>query len=342
MRGRRTARPAAALVALALVLPAAVLAGCTGGPRSTAEPGPDRLTAAIAGSLADVAATGVDLAPLRSLLVSVHGRTVLERYWRSGPEDFRNVHSVTKTVLSALTGIAVGEGRLHLTDRLEDLLPEYRGTMPYAERRTTLEQLLTMTAGFPGDVDADVGGRLLFLDRPDWTAGALDPALLSYRGFAYSSTGAQVLAAVLERAAGEPLLDYARSRLFEPLGIDLSAARTAPVSGEQDPGYLSPGPAWPTGPDGTPAGWSLLKLRPRDLLALGRLHLADGIWQGRRILPAGWVAEATRTQSRSRRRTAGTATCGGWSGRAAGPRTPRSASAASWSRWCRRSTWWSW
>lgn len=297
MRTRRTT----ALAALLLAVTPAAVAGCTTGSSGTGSSSsspaplatPDQVTAALAGGLADLESSGVDLAPLRSLLVSVHGRTVIERYWGSGPDEFRNVHGVTTSVLSTLTGIAVGEGRLRLTDRLGDLLPEHRDAMPYAERTTTLQQLLTMTAGFPADVDADVGGRLQFLDGPDWTAGALDPALLSYQGFAYSSTGAQVLAAVLERAAGEPLLDYARSRLFDPLGIDLSAARTAPVTGEQDPAYLAPGPAWPTGPDGTAAGWALLTLRPRDLLALGRLHLADGVWQGRRILPAGWVAAAT-------------------------------------------------
>lgn len=93
--------------------------------------------------------------------------------------------------------------------------------------------------------------------------------------FNYSSGATTVLGRAVAKATGMRLDEYARARLFEPLGI-------------ADFEWASP---WATGETAAAAG---LRLRPRDMATLGQLMLADGLWGGRRVLSAGWVAESTK------------------------------------------------
>jgi CubicO group peptidase (beta-lactamase class C family) len=86
---------------------------------------------------------------LRAVLVSVDGEVVAERYYGSDPAEYADLQSVTKSIVSILAGIAIGEGKISGVDAtLEDLLPEHRKDMDGRTKRTTLRQLLTMTAGW--------------------------------------------------------------------------------------------------------------------------------------------------------------------------------------------------
>jgi len=120
--------------------------------------------------------------------------------------------------MSTLVGIAVGEGRLRLDQPLAQLLPSYAATMTPAVAHTTLRQVLTMTAGLAGSFS--VAGDLGFATSPDWVRAILThPAQPPGGSFVYSSGGSHLLSAILVTATGMSVLDYARAKLFDPLGI---------------------------------------------------------------------------------------------------------------------------
>jgi CubicO group peptidase (beta-lactamase class C family) len=190
------------------------------------------------------------------------------KQWRLVREDYYGglkasdrvpVFSVTKSVTSALVGIALAERRLRSVDqRLADFFPG-------ADRRIRLRHLLSMTSGY---------GRQLNFGDTDAAALAARP-LVNPPGtaFNYDSGSSDLLAAIVERATGMSLADYARTRLFAPMGIrDVR---------------------WP----GSRGGSGLL-LRPRDLLWFGQLYLADGAWKSRQLVPARWVQTSTRSHVR--------------------------------------------
>ena len=234
--------------------------------------------------------------PLRptvmSVLVSRGGRLLVERYYAQDGAQPHNIASVTKTVVSTLVGIAVDEGRLSLDDTLGELLPSYADSMTEQEAGVTLEHLLTMTAGFPGDPAPDRVG--FDPAAPDWVGDILRRGLSEPVGhFAYSSATSHLLSAILQEATGRSVLEYAEDTLFGPLGID-TRGMTGPVF---DPGarraYDRARLAWPVDPQGRNLGFGLLKLRPRDLLRLGQLYLDHGRWRGRPVVSPDWVDRAT-------------------------------------------------
>jgi CubicO group peptidase (beta-lactamase class C family) len=227
---------------------------------------------------------------LRSILISVDGTTELAFYQGSKATDHQHVWSVTKSVLSILVGIAVDEGKLRLEQPLAELLPEHASVMTDDQKATTLRQLLTMTGGMAGD-----GGGL----NPE----ADDPIgeLLTYSSkgpkdvFAYSNSGAHLVAAVVHEAVDRSLLDYAREKLFDPLGIDTQPAWEG-VNPNLKDGFDDAGFAWQTDSTGTHIGAYGLKLTPPDLVKLGELYLDEGMWNGRRIVSADWVRASTAPQ----------------------------------------------
>jgi CubicO group peptidase (beta-lactamase class C family) len=291
-----------ALVAFGTAALVVAAAGCTSGgaqtPLATVSVGGRQVDPGLAASVD--AFFGDDLAGSyrnrRSLLVVVGGQTVIERHDAgSTPAATYNVQSAGKSILSTLVGIAVGEGRLRLDATLGRLLPAYRPVMSAGVAAVTLRQLLTMTGGLPPDYYAKVFGPGIAPDI-DWvrtilTAGQDRPA----GRFQYSNGGAHLIAAILRRAVG-PLLGYARKKLFTPLGIKTTPALEGVARPEVIPAYDAAVFAWPTDPQGINIGGGGQKLTASDLDKLGRLWLADGRWQGRQIVPAAWLAQATTQQ----------------------------------------------
>ena len=212
------------------------------------------------------------------LLVVRHGILVVERYYDVHDRfSLFDVRSVTKSVVSTLVGIAVGDGLLSLGQNLGQLLPDRLPSDADARLRTiTVEHLLTMTAGFEWDDLADFW-RLLSSD--DWVGTTLRTSLAAEPGqvFAYNSGCSQLLSAILTRLTGKRLADLATERLFGPLGI-------------------VPG-GWPRDPQGLTIGAYGLELTARDLAKLGLLYLKDGRWGEVQLLPADYVRCATAPQS---------------------------------------------
>jgi CubicO group peptidase (beta-lactamase class C family) len=208
---------------------------------------------------------------LLSALVMRHGRLVLERYYHGATRDRPwSVYSVTKSVVSALVGIALRDGRLRNVDeRLVDLFPdELTADADPLVRSITIRDLLTMSAGYR-DVNTPN-------ETDDWVRAELNRPVVSEPGavFSYDDGSAHLLSCLLTRVTEMPAAEYARRELFRPLGI-------------------RPG-RWNTDGQGHSIGSGGLFLRPRDMLRFGQLYLQDGRWRGRQIVPAAWVRDSTR------------------------------------------------
>ncbi|GLH72873.1 hypothetical protein GETHLI_13750 [Geothrix limicola] len=250
---------------------------------------PDRLRAV----LAKMVSGEVNL---HAVIVERHGRLVAEAY-RKGKDhpqftlfsrtvDFdpatrHDTRSVGKSVIGLLVGVAQARGQLgSLATPVIDWFPESQDLATPELRKVTLEHLLTMSSGlawresgvgFPNDED-----RLAWKGSP--TRFVLSRPAVAAPGttFNYCSGGTVVLADILSRATRVPWPEFARSALFQPLGIT---------------DY-----EWVTDLRGRPMPNSGLRLRPRDMAKLGRLVLNRGTWQGQQLVPAAWI-DASR-QSR--------------------------------------------
>lgn len=233
------------------------------------------------------------------LVVRKDGEPVYDGYFNGyGPGDAVHVFSVTKSVVSALVGIAIEDGSLRGVDeRVLDFFPEYEGGDDRPSLRAiTVRNLLTMTVPYTYEAEP----YALFFSSPDPVRAALDLVGGEIGRFRYSAIGGtQVLAHILTRAVGRPLLDYARERLFDPLGLDVPAsivlrdeAEHAAVMGDRRTR------GWAVDARGVnAAGWGLF-LRPSELASFGQLYLDRGLRDGRRLVPEAWIAESVSEHSR--------------------------------------------
>jgi len=227
-------------------------------------------------ALARADALAAQIPRLRSLLVVRRGRLVKEGYWGGRTaSDLADVRSVTKSVVSTLTGLALQRGDLTgLDETLGEVLPAELGELDPWERAITIRDLLTMSGGWEWHEQGAVGyNEWILSGDPVGYLLAKPEASPPGDAFAYNSAAVNLLGIVLEAATGETLPAFADDVLFGPLGI--VARAWEPLHGHVNGG----------------AG---LDLRPRDLARIGQLFLQDG-WSGNeRVLPAGWVEEATR------------------------------------------------
>ena len=211
---------------------------------------------------------------LHSVMVVRHGSVVAEG-WADpfAPDRLHELFSLSKSFTSTAVGFAVAEGLL----TVDDLVLDHFGDVAPAEpdenvRRMRVRHLLTMTTGH----DEDPTPRVSATD--DWVAAFLAQPVAHEPGtfFVYNTAGTHLLSALLQKLTGQRLLDYLGQRLFEPLGIE--------------------GAAWQQSPAGVEAGGTGMSGNTEDIAVLGQLYLQDGVWDGRRVLPAGWAAEATAKQ----------------------------------------------
>jgi len=207
---------------------------------------------------------GERLADVQAVVVLLQGRVVYAYHRDGNPDTLHDVQSVAKSALSALAGIALAQGRLESLDQpVLALMPEWAplNADPRAAA-ITLRHLLTMTAGFA--VDDPTGTAAPGRPQAAWARPLVDDP---GRRFAYDNAIVPMLAAVLERATGMPLADYARRELVVPLGM-------------QEPSYRRG-----------------LHMRTEDMARLGQLFLQKGAWDGKALLPESYVMAATQPQN---------------------------------------------
>ncbi|MDP9841931.1 serine hydrolase domain-containing protein [Streptosporangium lutulentum] len=225
-----------------------------------------------------------------------HGRVILEHYGegedfrmneslghvRFTPDTLHDVRSVTKSVVGLLYGIALADGQVPQPH--EPLLrhfPEYPDLAEDPRRAVlTVEHALTMTLGLEWDESAPytsaANSEIAMELAPDRFRYILERPVVDEPGSrrSYCGGASALLARLIEKGTGRAVEDYARARLFEPLGITRFE--------------------WSTGEDGVALAASGLRLTPRDLLAIGRLVL-DG---GGGVVPSSWMEAALRPRVR--------------------------------------------
>jgi CubicO group peptidase (beta-lactamase class C family) len=248
---------------------------------------------------------------LRAVLVNVDGETKIAHY-RHGftGDNYGHVFSVTKSVVSILIGIAIADGLIASIDQpLAELLPKHRPAMTGDTAKVTLRHLLTMSGGFGNQMPS---GGFVWADFEQPGKSYIDLILKQRSGsvpgryFGYSDPGAHlvagVLAAALERADGDrprTVLDYARQKLFDPLGISTHPAFNEPLSDVFTPEFLTAGFGWATDPNGIEYGAVGLRLRAPDMMKIGELYRQGGVWNGQKIVPTNWIRQSISPSKRN-------------------------------------------
>jgi CubicO group peptidase (beta-lactamase class C family) len=224
---------------------------------------------------------------VRSVLIQRNGVLLLERYFRGYNRETRHhLYSVTKSVTSALVGIAIDRGEIGgVDDEMLGFFPGYQGiaNLDSLKESVTLEHLLTMTAGLEWDEwdvpydhpDNDIAAMYV---SSDWVKYVLDLPMTDVPGtrFVYNSGVSMLLSAIVTNVSGQSASAYAAAHLFPHIGIASWTWTPAP----SNPG-MSIG------------GWGL-HLRPVDLVKFGQLYLQKGRWGDRQVVSESWVEASTR------------------------------------------------
>jgi len=224
------------------------------------------------------------------------GRTVYDDCWRGFKTlDAMNVNSVTKGVMGLIAGIALDEGYIRSVDqKVMDFFPDY--TVKRGEKTiydVTVRHLLTMTAPYKGKSEPW---------KKVCTSQDFALAILDYLGgrkgitgeFRYATLGIQILAGIIERAAGEKCIDLANRKLFEPLGLPKRIPHGDSSKEDQFDFFMNKNPRkyeWYTDPQGSvTAGWGLC-MSAKDMAVIGELVLNGGMSDGRRIVSEEYLEE---------------------------------------------------
>ncbi len=234
---------------------------------------PQALLPVVTGEELDAAVAAV---PKLSSFILFQGDRIHRETYANGSARDRpiNIKSASKSILNALTGIALEQGYIEDLDvPVVRYLPEYFLRIPADDprRRITVRHLITMSSGLPSTSIRNYGA---WVTSRDWVGYTLDRGIDNEPGtyMTYSTGDSHLLAAVLTRATGKPLREFAQEHLFTPVGMRVGG--------------------WDRDPQGIYFGGNNLALSPAALLNFGRLYLDDGKFNGRQVLPAGWVAES--------------------------------------------------
>ena len=214
-----------------------------------------------------------------------------------GAGDTHNVASVTKSVISALVGIAIEAGFVQSVDqKILEFFPEYvPGAGDSQKRKLTLKHLLTMTAPIAWKTGARGYEPLNRLRRQrDWVKYILD--LLGREGelgrFQYSSVCPHLISAVISRTTDRCAREFANERLFRPLGMKEIPDHEV-TSFQRDDVFGKNVTGWIKDPGGiTSGGWGLTTT-PRDMARFGFLYLNRGTWDNTPVIPDAWIEEST-------------------------------------------------
>ncbi len=236
-------------------------------PRST----PEAQGVSSAGILAFLDAVGRSKHEFHSFMLVRHGRVVAEGWWLPyAPQFNHTMYSMSKSFTSTAVGFAVAEGKLRVDDRVASFFPADLPE-PVSENLAALRvrDLLTMSVGDEKEPTQAM------VKEENWVKTFLATPITHRPGstFMYNSGATYMCSAIVQRLTGQKILDYLKPRLFEPLGIE--------------------GMTWESCPRGINVGGWGLSIQTEGLAKFGQLYLQKGNWNGRQILPAQWVAEAT-------------------------------------------------
>jgi CubicO group peptidase (beta-lactamase class C family) len=206
-----------------------------------------------------------------------HGNVAAEGWWAPyGPESPHSLYSLSKSFTSTAIGLAVAEGRLTVEDPVLKFFPDDALSNPGKNLKAMrVRHLLSMNTGHREDTTLPV-----FRNGDDNWARVFLSLPIEYQPgtwFVYNTAATYMLSAIITQLTGETLLDYLRPRLLDPLGIE--------------------NPTWETDPRGINLGGTGLHIKTEDIARFGQMYLQNGLWQGQRLVPEEWIAEATKTTS---------------------------------------------
>jgi CubicO group peptidase (beta-lactamase class C family) len=216
----------------------------------------------------------MDGTELHSLMILRHGHVIASGWWEPyGPDRPHHLYSLSKSFTSTAAGLAIAEGLLDLDAPVLSYFPELDAEVTDPRSRAMLvRHIASMSSGHLTDTwEAAVGSAE---DRPAWGFLRIPPDRDPGTVFAYNQSCTYALATIVQRVTGQELTEYLRPRLFDVIGIGTAA--------------------WVPFPEGQALGFAGLFVTTDAIARLGELYLRGGQWQGRRVLPAEWVAEATR------------------------------------------------
>jgi CubicO group peptidase (beta-lactamase class C family) len=236
-----------------------------------------------AASVLDEAAivkAAADLPRLHSLLATWRGTVILERYFNGArPARPANIKSASKSVISALVGIAVDRQLIAGIDQpIGSFFPELAGPANHQKRGITIENLLTMQSGLGSTSNRNYGA---WVQSSNWVRHALSRPLEQPpgSGMEYSTGNSHLLSAILTRATGKSTWQFAQDSLARPLGFSLAQ--------------------WPRDPQGIYFGGNDMLLTPRQMMAFGELYLNRGRTKDLQVVPAQWVDASFVPRARS-------------------------------------------
>ena len=207
---------------------------------------------------------------LRSFIVQWKGDVIGEKYYHGATRTTRaNIKSASKSIVSALVGIAIEQGKIRSVNQtIGELLPVETRNLDSVKRSITVGDLLSMRSGLQSTSFNNYGG---WVSSRNWVANALGRPLVSEPGgqMIYSTASTHLLSAIITRATRMDTHRFALRNLAAPLGINLRP--------------------WQRDPQGILFGGNDMFMTPRDMLKVGTLYLNGGAAGGRQILPRAWI-----------------------------------------------------
>ncbi len=201
-----------------------------------------------------------------------HGKVIAQGWWNPYKATLRHsLYSTSKSFTSTAIGFAVSEKRLTVNDKVISFFPTSvpDSVKPYLAQ-LTVKNLLTMSVGQTPDPTS-----VIPFTAVNWVKTFLATPIVNQPGtkFLYNTMATYMLSAIVQKVTGQKEFDYLKPRLFDPLGIK-----------DAD---------WETSDEGINTGGWGLRLKTEDMAKLGELYLHKGMWNGKQLLPAEWVDEAT-------------------------------------------------
>lgn len=225
------------------------------------------------GVLAFVEAADMKVSTMHSVMVLRNGKVIAEGWWKPETPEMPHVcWSLSKSFASTAVGLAIAEGKLSLDDQVLKFFPDDAPAEPSANLKAMrIRDLLSMSTGHENEPN--------LRESKDWRKTFLAHPVPHKPGthFRYNSAATYMCSAIVQKVTGQVLVDYLQPRLFDPLGI--------------------PAPKWETSPHGESIGGWGLSLRTEDIAKFGQLFLQKGVWNGKQIVPAEWIAQATARQT---------------------------------------------
>lgn len=227
--------------------------------------------------LAFIEAADKEIDMMNSFMLVRHGYVVAEGWWAPYDRDTPHVlYSLSKSFTSTAVGFAIAEGKLNLDDQVIKFFPDEAPADPSANMRAMrVRDLLRMNTGNQFEAPIGVGE----ITKQTWVKTFLAHSVPFKPGthFLYNSPATYMLSAIVQNVTGMTVLEYLRPRLFDPLGFK--------------------NPIWVTSPQGITAGAYGLSIRTEEIARFGELYLHKGMWNGKQLIPASWVEQATAMQT---------------------------------------------